>query len=363
MSAAVAGLALGAATLLTASTAPTAAAPNPGDALVFVSASDGGYAVLRGSMGMAGTPLVGRVDHMREGDFTGATGTGVLLYAAGSAPDSILSIEPAGNGFQTDFVPLTVNGTYTPVVADVDGNGLDDVLWYAPGAGADSLWRFAEDGSHTSVPLTITGTYQPVVLDADGDERDDILWYAPGRGADSLWLFGADASHRSRPVRIDGRYRVDPGRFGDTAPGAPPERLLFTAADGRGSIWTFDADGDHTSVPFGTPNATPVIGDFHGTGRDELLWYGPGVFLEGFTTFDGSGASTFGPAPQVSGTYAPVVADLDGDDVDDIAWTRAGRATVWSFGDAPPGARYRQWSLDSGITDAIVGATADEGSG
>ena len=29
-----------------------------------------------------------------------------------------------------DLVTLTVTGRYTPLVADYDGNGRDDVLWY-----------------------------------------------------------------------------------------------------------------------------------------------------------------------------------------------------------------------------------------
>ena len=38
------------------------------------------------------------------------------------------------------MVASPVTGTYKPFVGDFDGNGRDDVFWYAPGAAADSIW-------------------------------------------------------------------------------------------------------------------------------------------------------------------------------------------------------------------------------
>jgi hypothetical protein len=355
--AALAGTAL-LSTGLGAAPAPVAAAPEGEDGLAFVSARGAGLGISMGSMGSVGSSPVGRVDHAVAGDFSAAPGSGVLLYAAGSAPDGVLHVEPSGSGYETSFTAKRVDGTYTPLVGDLDGNGIDDVLWYAPGSRPDSIWRFAADGSHTVVPVSIAGTYQPLVLDADGDGDDDVLWYAPGRAADSLWRFGAGAVHAVRSVRIDGTYRLTVGRFGDAGPEEAPERVAFLDRDGRGSIWTFDTDAEPTSRSFTGAGWTwvPVVGDLHGTGRDDILWYGPGGAIEGLTRFDAGGTATIGAGPPVNGTYVPVVLDADGDGGDDIAWTTGGRATVWLFGDTPPGWPYPshiQRSVTTGIADGL----------
>ncbi len=341
---------------MAATPAPVGAAPEDSDALVFVSASGQGLAIRRAGLASVGSSPVDRVDHAVAGDFTGAAGSGVLLYAAGSAPDAIVSVRPAGTGYEISTIPKTVKGIYTPIVGDFDADGIDDVLWYGAGSGPDSLWRFAGDGSHTGVPLTISGTYQPTVLDADGDGHDDVLWYAPGPAADSLWLFGAGASHTSKPVTVNGRYQVLAGRFGD----APQEGLVFADAQGRGSRWTFDAAGDHTSAPVPASPFRGIVGDFHGTGRDDIFWYGVASDVEALTCFAADGAASIGPAPPVSGRYDPVVLDADGDGDDDIAWTRAGRATIWMFGVTPPGWPYpshTQVTFDSGILNGLAVAT------
>jgi hypothetical protein len=51
-----------------------------------------------------------------------------------------LRLYVAGQGQFTTAVPVTVNGTYTPFSGDFNGDGFDDVFWYGPGGGRDSLW-------------------------------------------------------------------------------------------------------------------------------------------------------------------------------------------------------------------------------
>ena len=43
---------------------------------------------------------------------------------------------------------------YTPLAGDYDGDGRDDIFWYAPGSAADSLWRAATGGAFTPVATT-----------------------------------------------------------------------------------------------------------------------------------------------------------------------------------------------------------------
>lgn len=54
------------------------------------------------------------------------------------------------------------SGTYRPVIGDFDGDGRDDLFWYAPGSGADVVWwgRSTAAGFGTvDTPKTVNGTY------------------------------------------------------------------------------------------------------------------------------------------------------------------------------------------------------------
>ena len=81
----------------------------------------------------------------------------------------------------------TINGTYTPLVGDLDGNGGDDVFWYAQRerATTPSGTRPCTRGTYSSRATTVNGTYRPFTGDFDGNGTDDLFWYAPGSAADS----------------------------------------------------------------------------------------------------------------------------------------------------------------------------------
>jgi hypothetical protein len=56
---------------------------------------------------------------------------------------------------------VTMHGYYQPLVADFNGDGKRDVLWYGPGAGYDVTWYGRSDGRFGAVKTTVRGTYQP----------------------------------------------------------------------------------------------------------------------------------------------------------------------------------------------------------
>jgi hypothetical protein len=79
-----------------------------------------------------------------------------------------------------------VRGTYRPWSIDVYGDGRrsrsDDIMWYAPGATADSLWTYV-GGVRTSANVhSLAGNWYPAVGDILGDGQEDVYLYDPAVG-------------------------------------------------------------------------------------------------------------------------------------------------------------------------------------
>ncbi|MGH9251157.1 MAG: FG-GAP repeat domain-containing protein, partial [Acidimicrobiales bacterium] len=86
-------------------------------------------------------------------------------------------------GFRGASAP-GVSGTYTTRVLDANGDGYDDVFWYA--GTASSLWRGGPSGfAGVAGPAVPTGM-RAVTGELTGDGRDDLFAYVPGATADRL---------------------------------------------------------------------------------------------------------------------------------------------------------------------------------
>ena len=269
-----------------------------------------------------------------------------LAAAVGVAP------VPAGAGGDTielftEVDPGAVDGTYVPVAGNFsDVDFYDDVLWYAPGRGAESLW--VDDGgvfAKRNLGNRVTGTFRPVVGDFAGDQLDDIFWYAPGSAPDYLWVASGDAAFTSIPVPVKGTY--EPTVLHDDV--GKDDIVWVKPSGGATSVWSFTGQGaQHAVHPVSTiPGARPLVGDFDGNGFDDAFWYGPGSIPD--AAWYGAGDGTFAvQSASVTGAYQPVVAQLTQsngtqprcddqsnevpgpDQCEDILWYRAsGPTKVW----------------------------------
>ena len=133
------------------------------------------------------------------GDFDGNGSDDVLWgHGAGSRP-LWLATGALGTACAECFTKTSRifagSGSWAPP-ADVDGDGLTDVVWYGAGAGADALWRATGDGVFAKSALSINGTYRPVVREAFN--QDQIVWYNAA-GVDLQWDYD-----NARPVRPGG---------------------------------------------------------------------------------------------------------------------------------------------------------------
>lgn len=343
---AVAIAALGSSLALAA--APASATPDDSDTVVFVPTSGSTSKSYRNAD--TATAATGPGAKVIVGDFSSAAGTDAFIYNPGGGQDGILhaNVDPGG-GTSLSFKAAgnQVSGTYQVIVGDFDGNAIDDLLFYAPGATADSLWLFKADGSHTTKALTINGTYQPTAINVDGDGDTDVIWYAPGTAADTIWRFGANGSYTQKALTINGTYTLIPGFFGQRPEGSPQRRLIFFSKSGADSIWTFDTSANHTSTGLSNIDGafTPIVGNFVDEDNESVLFYRPGTASERFIGFNDAGELQQFEAPNVNGTYLPTVADVDGNRLSDIVWsTSNGTAAVWKFN----GGGYANGSISGG---------------
>ncbi len=224
---------------------------------------------------------------------------------------------------------VAVNGSYIPIVGEFRGaDGLDDILWYAPGSGAESLWVATGDPAdpfdHRSAP-SVTGTYTPVVADMDGNGLDDIIWYAPGTAPDARWMTVGTSFVRSA-LTINGTFRpvvLDNLMLPDSifwhAPGAATDWL-----------WSFAANGTYSSGAYQVSGTfKPVSGDFDSNGWGDIFWYAPGSAADSrWARTSGGAKGAFTSTPEsINGTYTPLVGQFHDPSSaylgvrPDIAWT------------------------------------------
>lgn len=261
-----------------------------------------------------------KAGHVRLSLLKALTATLVALgmLTTTSVPAGALTQEPAFEGL-LGTVSFEVGGSYLPLPL-LCGEDLD-IFWYAPGPAADFIWRGIDPTgptlAYTSRPVRVGGVYTPLVGDFDGDGCDDIFWYAPGPAADHLWYNDGPSGFTSRPVNVGGSYRPVVNYFDGNAaadiywyaPGATRESI-WTGVPGRRSFRSTVAPqvtGNYRPMPFSA-----------GTDGGGVLWYGQGSSpdvitavragssapLVSLTTFipDGFEATAFGGLPLL---YAP----------------------------------------------------------
>jgi hypothetical protein len=221
-------------------------------------------------------------------------------------------------------VGVGVGGSYTPVAGDFNGDGVDDIIWYAPGDGQDYLWQGTVFGRFLSRQITVSGAYTPIPGDFDGNGTDDVLWYAPGGDHnDRIWRGKRNGTFRGSSVNVTGTF---------TAPAAADfngdrkEDIIWygdgTAAD---YVW-YGTRGGFTSkaVTQNGVGLTPLAANYDGDERADIFWYGPDDTVD--KLWYGKVGRTFGinVDTQIGGTYVPVAGRFNRGRTADILWYRPG---------------------------------------
>ncbi|MTD17380.1 hypothetical protein GIS00_25955 [Nakamurella sp. YIM 132087] len=286
------------------------------------------------------TPSVNGVYTPLSGDFDGDGRADIFYYAPGAVGEAMW-FGTATGAFTPVAVPgISVSASYRPVVGDFTGDGKDDIFWYAPGAGAESLWKgratIRTAGFAKAAGRTVSGTYTPLAGDWNADGNTDIYWYGPGTAKDFLW-YGQDNGSFT-----DGPTFVVSGNYVLTAvnvDGVPGDDVVFYSPS-TGALYLWWSRGgrpvDSRKV-FGSPgkNKVPVGGDFDDDGYGDVLFYQPGAGADVLRRGTANGF-TSGPVVTVNGDYKPVAGDFNGDGHGDIFWYGTGtKADSLSLGVTP----------------------------
>ncbi|MBE7161769.1 MAG: VCBS repeat-containing protein [Williamsia herbipolensis] len=229
----------------------------------------------------------------------------VIADVDGDGADDIVSYRPDKEQVQIQRprlggapLLLRMGGHRILFAVDGTGTGRDQLFFYGPGSISDVIWTWTGRGFATSL-RPLTPTFQPLVGDFDGDGLQDILFYGAGRSVDVIHFAERGGRFTAISLRVDGTYR-------------------------------------------------PVVGDLDGDGRDDVVWYGPGGLQD--SVWFGSASRRFTSAPlSMGGDYRPFVVDLPADGRDDVVW----------FGPGSASDRWTRWSAAraSSTTVADLGGT------
>jgi hypothetical protein len=265
------------------------------------------------------------------GDFDGDGLRDVLRYRPGANVDVLWSHPGSG----TRQAPLTITGTYRPVVADLDGDGRDDVLWYAPGSSpGDRVW-YGGPGGFTSKVVDLPEQGLPYVAELDGDGIDDVVIYAPGGAPDRIYSGRANRTLTALPLGVDAVF--DAVRVGDFDGDHRDDLLWYTRGSGVDVLTFSDGDGKFAASPVTLAgSAIPVVGDFDGNGQDDVFLYGPGDVADEmrWSELGVRGLTTVEPMLVRGTSYRPQVGDVNGDGSDDLLWYQPGSGAdpLWQWG-------------------------------
>lgn len=239
-----------------------------------------------------------------RGVFAGSTTygwyAGHSINAGGGAAQIGSQSYPAADSQLGSFGIIA--GNLGNFLADVDGNGADDVVTVNPGF----LWAAQPSGvgtglgtggaATTNIQFGLPGD-QPIVGDFDGDGNEDIGVYRPA-GGNIVWSGSAGGiigSGGLGPIgQIGGNVGQDSLLIGDLN-GDGFDDAVMVRQDGAGLIDWFGLIND-------------------GTGN--LNYANPGTSIVSFG---------------LDGTDTPFLADINGDGMDDIGIERAGNQHFMTF--------------------------------
>lgn len=267
-----------------------------------------------------------------SGNFFGDARHEILEYQPGSAGDQFRYNFTIGLDGRPESLTKSdsISITYKPIAGDFDGDGYDEIFWYSPNTNADWFWDFdpAQIADYDLVPAPSVNASDWVMTvgDYSDDGTEDIFFYRPGSGTETIWDFPTDAltpTNVNSPHQVGGTYIPFGGAFaGDAA----DDIMWYEPSTGKVNRWDFEPGGFTTSstalFATGPANAAPVSLDRRHDGGTDLFLYVAGATADPYWDFDAAG-NRMTPVENMSvgQTYTTTSGNYFGDNGDDIYWT------------------------------------------
>ncbi len=257
-----------------------------------------------------------------------------FFFHAGSGELRVMLLQPDGTR-----VPLTIgvqeNPDLRPVgYADVDADGLPDVLWRGAKTGANEIWLLrGESFELMPLPEFPTDWRMAAFRDFDANGRADVLWHRDETGESAVWWLDDGGVSTS--------YGVDPAPAGcvlaavlDFDGDGYPDLAWKNLETGAVEAWLMRGVNTMALVGLGSvapPAAVAESGDLDGDGDEDLVWSSKkgkkrvvqAWFLEGVET------PAAGMAAQTSYSVLGLI-DVDSDGRDEVV-TRKKKVSAQSF--------------------------------
>lgn len=277
--------------------------------------------------GSSPAPLSAMTGRALVGDFDGDGEDDVFFYRPGGSNDDWMWWGTDREQFGQVADSFSVSGTYQTVTGDFNGDGHDDILWYSPTAG-DHVWFWfgRYEGGYDSKQFAVEAGFEPISGDFDGDGYADIYWYGPGANPDAMWWGGptVDEPNVNFGVgfpQVSGTYIPVVGNFNGSGgdeifwygPGSTPDSIWYWTSGSRTPI--------SMAKSVNTSGYAPVAGDADGDGRDDIIWNAPGAIDPvwwGTSTLAALGGTTTTGWVSIGADHTPVFGDFDGDGSDDL---------------------------------------------
>lgn len=254
------------------------------------------------------TPIASDLDGDGHDDLT--------FFAPGTAPDMQVSFL-AGNRRRTVYRRQDAPDSTRPVSGDFDGDGRADIVWYQPDQ-ISRMWWTSPTGNPVNVGVRPPpGTHEPVAGDFDGDGRADILWHQTGPGDDLIWWGRADRTFSTTSVSTPD---LDRPLVGDLDGDGRDDLIWVGSGTSPGRLWWAERERRFSSQPTDIgAELTGAVGDVDGDGRDEVIGHA-GSNSGRRWDFEGD-RSHRSRDFQVDGSPEPVIGDFDDDGRDDLLWS------------------------------------------
>ncbi|MEX2472680.1 MAG: FG-GAP-like repeat-containing protein, partial [Gemmatimonadota bacterium] len=249
-----------------------------------------------------------------------------------------------------DFASLqaTPLGIPTPVrtrVADIDGDGRQDMIWNHVGAtnqvavglsNGDGTFEMVTPMTHPDSPSEGWPNFETVVGDFNGDGTSDLAWAYAGSAGNKIYLGlgNGDGSFGTPSVRILSTSNLSGFRaqVADVN-GDDDDDLVFNRLGGTyNDVFTAISDGTSnftlTSTRRHPRNGDwsiydTFVGDADANGREELLWARAARSYVSTGNFDGTltmTSSFYDPPSTGASEPVRVAGDVDGDGRTDLIW-------------------------------------------